>query len=378
MKTDHGQTPTLSISATPELLTLDLHGVLDLRATPQVLDQLGHIRGPVPKLIRVDLSKISRMDDCGALVILRIRELAEKHGCQLEMLDAPDHVRELFSFLRLETPPRASDAKRKKPDIMTRFGVKTVHVAEQAVSHVSFVGEVTVTLLSLLRHPGRLRLGDTILYMQRVGVDALPIVGLISFLLGLIMAFMSAVQLQQFGANIYVASLVALAMVRELGPIMTAILVAGRSGSAFAAEIGTMKVSEEVDALITMGFKPAMFLVAPKIIASFLVVPLLAMYSNLFAIAGGLLIGVTTLDLTLTAYMTQTMNTLTIFDVSWGLFKSAIFAVLIATVGCFKGYQVRGGAASVGQATTSAVVTGIFLVILVDSILAVILRYWRP
>jgi phospholipid/cholesterol/gamma-HCH transport system permease protein len=189
---------------------------------------------------------------------------------------------------------------------------------------------------------------------------------------------MSAVQLQQFGANIYVAALVALAMVRELGPIMTAIIVAGRSGSAFAAEIGTMKVSEEVDALITMGFKPAMFLVAPKVIAAALVVPLLAIFSNLFAIAGGLLIGVTTLNLTLNAYMTQTMNTLTIFDINWGIFKSFIFAVLIATVGCFKGYQVRGGAASVGQATTSAVVTSIFLVILTDSILAVILRYWRP
>ena len=253
-----------------------------------------------------------------------------------------------------------------------------MHVTDQAASHVAFVGEVSVTLASLLRHPGRLRLGDTVMYMQRVGVDALPIVGLISFLLGLIMAFMSAVQLQQFGANIYVASLVALSMVRELGPIMTAIIVAGRSGSAFAAEIGTMKVSEEVDALVTMGFKPALFLVAPKVIASVLVVPLLAMYSNMFAIAGGLLIGVTTLDLTVNGYMTQTMNTLSIFDINWGLFKSAIFAVLIATVGCFKGYQVRGGAASVGQATTSAVVTGIFLVILVDSLLAVILRYWRP
>jgi phospholipid/cholesterol/gamma-HCH transport system permease protein len=318
------------------------------------------------------------MDDCGALVILQLRRMAEEHGCALEMLGTPGHVQELLDFLRLDDPPRSGGVKRAKPGIMTRFGIKTIEVTSQAMTHVSFVGEVTVTLLSLLRHPGRLRLGDVVLYMQRVGVDALPIVGLISFLLGLIMAFMSAVQLQQFGANIYVASLVALAMVRELGPIMTAILVAGRSGSAFAAEIGTMKVSEEVDALITMGFKPAMFLVAPKIIASLLVVPLLAMYSNLFAIAGGLLIGVTTLDLTVNAYMAQTMNTLTIFDINWGLFKSAIFAVLIATVGCFKGYQVRGGAASVGQATTSAVVTGIFLVILVDSVLAVILRYWRP
>lgn len=371
-------TPPISVHQSPDQLDLSLRGVLDLRTTPEVLDRLALIRPPLPGLVRADLSAVTGMDDCGALVILQLKRMADSHGVRLELAGMPDHVRDLLDFLRVDDPPRPAGAKRTRPDILTRFGMKTIQVWEQAVSHVSFVGEVTVTLLSLVRHPGMLRLGDTVLYMQRVGVDALPIVGLISFLLGLIMAFMSAVQLQQFGANIYVASLVALTMVRELGPIMTAILVAGRSGSAFAAEIGTMKVSEEVDALVTMGFKPAMFLVAPKIIASVLVVPLLAMYSNLFAIAGGLLIGVTTLDLTVNAYMAQTMSTLTIFDINWGIFKSAIFAVLIATVGCFKGYQVRGGAASVGQATTSAVVTGIFLVILVDSILAVILRYWRP
>lgn len=371
-------TPPISVHQSPDQLDLSLRGVLDLRTTPEVLDRLALIRPPLPGLVRADLSAVTGMDDCGALVILQLKRMADSHGVRLELAGMPDHVRDLLDVLRVDDPPRPAGAKRTRPDILTRFGMKTIQVWDQAVSHVSFVGEVTVTLLSLVRHPGMLRLGDTVLYMQRVGVDALPIVGLISFLLGLIMAFMSAVQLQQFGANIYVASLVALAMVRELGPIMTAILVAGRSGSAFAAEIGTMKVSEEVDALVTMGFKPAMFLVAPKIIASVLVVPLLAMYSNLFAIAGGLLIGVTTLDLTVNAYMAQTMSTLTIFDINWGIFKSAIFAVLIATVGCFKGYQVRGGAASVGQATTSAVVTGIFLVILVDSILAVILRYWRP
>ena len=371
-------TATLTHRAQPEELSLTIGGVLDLSTTPDILDRLDGIPRPLPGRISADLGGVERMDDCGALVIIRLRRMAAEAGRRLDLTGMPGHVRELLAFLRLDEAPAAGPLRRRKPDFLTRFGMKTMHVADQAASHVAFVGELSVTLAALLRHPGRLRLGDTVMYMQRVGVDALPIVGLISFLLGLIMAFMSAVQLQQFGANIYVASLVALAMVRELGPIMTAIIVAGRSGSAFAAEIGTMKVSEEVDALVTMGFKPALFLVAPKVIASALVVPLLAMYSNMFAIAGGLLIGVTTLDLTLNGYMTQTMNTLSVFDINWGLFKSAIFAALIATVGCFKGYQVRGGAASVGQATTSAVVTGIFLVILVDSLLAVILRYWRP
>jgi phospholipid/cholesterol/gamma-HCH transport system permease protein len=212
--------------------------------------------------------------------------------------------------------------------------------------------------------------------MQRTGVDALPIVGLISFLLGLIMAFMSSVQLQQFGANIYVASLVSLSMTRELGPIMTAIIVAGRSGSAFAAEIGTMKISEEVDALFTMGFDPTRFLVVPKIIASVIVVPLLTLFSDVFAIFGGLVVGVSMLDLTASAYIDQTIKTLDLFDVFWGFLKSGVFALLIAWIGCLRGFQVRGGAASVGQATTSAVVSSIFLIIVSDSIFSVILRYW--
>lgn len=372
-------TASITLHNTPTGLNISLAGVLDLQSAPDLLRHIPQaLDRPVPKEIRLDLEDVHRMDDCGALIVIRVRRLAQNHGCPLTFAHVPAHIQEFLDFLRVSDDALPAPTKPMRQDLLTRFGQKTLHTLNQAREHILFVGEMTVSLASLMRHPRQLRADDTLNYMQRVGVDALPIVGLISFLMGLIMAFMSAVQLQQFGANIYVASLVALAMVRELGPIMTAIIVAGRSGSAFAAEIGTMKVSEEVDALITMGFRPSMFLVAPKVIASVLVVPFLALFSNLFAIAGGLLIGVSTLDLTLHSYMTQTMNTLSIFDINWGIFKSALFAVLIATVGCFKGYQVRGGAASVGQATTSAVVVSIFLIILVDSILAVILRYWRP
>jgi len=213
--------------------------------------------------------------------------------------------------------------------------------------------------------------------MQKTGVDALPVVAMISFLLGLIVAFMSSVQLQLFGANIYVASLVSLAMSRELGPIMTAIIVAGRSGSSFAAEIGTMKISEEVDALFTMGFDPTRYLVLPKILASVIVVPILTLFSDVFAIFGGLVVGVFMLDLTANAYISETIKTLTVFDVFWGVFKSAVFALLISWIGCLRGFQVKGGAASVGHATTSAVVSSIFLIIVSDAIFTVIIRYLR-
>jgi phospholipid/cholesterol/gamma-HCH transport system permease protein len=221
----------------------------------------------------------------------------------------------------------------------------------------------------------KVRWGDVVSYMKKVGVDGLPIVGLISFLLGLIMAFMSSLQLKQFGANIYVASLVAVAMIRELGPIMTAIIVAGRSGSAFAAEIGTMKVNEEVDALATMGFSPMRFLAIPKVIASLLTVPVLTIFASIFAIMGGLVVGVVGLNLTIFTYIQQTMKAIAIFDVVSGLIKSVVFAIAISAIGCQRGFKVRGGAQAVGNATTSAVVTSIFMIIVIDSTFAIILHY---
>ncbi|MGD8389607.1 MAG: ABC transporter permease, partial [Desulfobacteraceae bacterium] len=187
---------------------------------------------------------------------------------------------------------------------------------------------------------------------------------------------MSSVQLKQFGADIYVASLVSVAMVRELGPVMTAIIVAGRSGSSFAAEIGTMKVSEEVDALFTMGFDPTRFLVVPKMIASAVMVPFLTLFADLFAILGGMMVGVLMLDLTPNAYLTETVRFLELRDLVWSFVKSASFALLIAWIGCLRGFQVRGGADSVGRATTSAVVSSLFLIILADSMFAVIRVYW--
>jgi phospholipid/cholesterol/gamma-HCH transport system permease protein len=186
---------------------------------------------------------------------------------------------------------------------------------------------------------------------------------------------MSSLQLRQFGADIYVATLVGFGMVRELGPIMTAILVAGRSGSAFAAEIGTMMVNEEVDALLTMGFDPVRFIAVPKVLASMIVVPLLTIYSCFFGIAGGLIVGVAGLDLTVYTYIQQTIKSFDLFDIVSSLIKSAVFAMLVAGIGCQRGFQVKGGAEAVGLYTTSAVVAAMFLIIVADSAFAIILYY---
>jgi phospholipid/cholesterol/gamma-HCH transport system permease protein len=359
-------------------INLRFRGRLDASNAPALIQALAPLlKDRHPPRVTVDLEKVTYLDDFGALVLVELKKAINTEKSRFHLINATDPIKERLSILGVDAlgpPPRL--AKKRPPNTVIRLGEATLRHASELKFLISFVGSISLSFFHVVFHPRSLRKDDTFLVMQRTGVDALPIVALISFLLGLIMAFMSAVQLRQFGANIYVASLVSLAMARELGPIMTAIVVAGRSGSAFAAEIATMKISEEVDALFTMGFDPIRFLVIPKLIASLVVVPLLVLFSDVFAIAGGLVVGVFMLDLTASAYIAQTIWTLTPFDILWGLLKSGVFAILITWIGCLRGFRVTGGAASVGQATTSAVVSSLFLIILFDSIFAVILRYW--
>ena len=358
--------------------TLHIQGRMDAATAAETIAGIKSIlRPPLPAALIVDLEKVTYLDDFGALVLVELKNLLAGQKSQLHIKNADQRVKEILTILKYDAIGKPAEPPRKSsPNMLVRLGEAVFGQAADLNFIFSFIGSVCLSLIHACLHPRSLRFDDILFSMKKVGVDALPIVGLISFLLGLIMAFMSSVQLQQFGANIYVASLVSLAMVRELGPIMTAIIVAGRSGSAFAAEIGTMKISDEIDALFTMGFDPTRFLVVPKILASVITVPILTLFSDLFAIMGGLVVGVFMLDLTTNAYMTQTLKTLSLFDVFWGFLKAAVFALLIAGIGCLRGFQVRGGAAEVGQATTSAVVSSIFLIILADAVFAVILRYW--
>ena len=359
-------------------VSLHIQGRMDASNAGRMIEGIKFLlKDRPPSSLTVDLEKVTYLDDFGALVLVELKSLMTGAKDKLYITNASNKVEDVLSILNFDTLGQGiSFTKKPSPNMFTRLGEGVFRQASDLTFTFTFIGSVCLSLLYVCLHPKSLRTNDTFLSMEKIGVDALPIVGLISFLLGLIMAFMSSVQLRQFGANIYVASLVSLAMVRELGPIMTAIIVAGRSGSAFAAEIGTMKISEEIDALFTMGFDPTRFLVVPKIVASVIVVPFLTLFSNLFAILGGLVVGVFMLELTANAYVAQTIKTLTLFDVFWGILKSGAFALLITMVGCLRGFQVKGGAVGVGRATTSAVVSSIFLIILSDSIFAIILRYW--
>lgn len=331
-----------------------------------------------PRRIAVDVAGVEYLDSAGAMALIEMENLSRSLGIPFELLGVSGKDHGLLCLIdreALQRPPLRPESER--PAIVVKLGEVARRQYRDVLEIMSFVGELVTALAYCLVHPRSIRWQEVKFYMKRAGADGLPIVALISLLLGLIMAFMSSLQLKQFGANLYVANLVTIAMVRELGPIMTAILVAGRSGSAFAAEIGTMVVNDEVNALVTMGFDPIRFLAVPKVLAAMVVVPILTVYADFFAILGGLIVGITGLDLTAFTYIQQTKSSIRVFDFATSMVKAVVFAMLISGIGCQRGFQVRGGAEGVGMSTTSAVVSAIFLIIVADSAFAIMLHYVR-
>jgi phospholipid/cholesterol/gamma-HCH transport system permease protein len=372
----HTDTIQYSLSDNEGDILLSLSGGLDTENTGAFLREIKEkFKGNQIKSVTVDLTGLRYLDDYGVMVFSEIREMLANRET-FRIINADERISGFLSVMNFDSIEKILKTKKKRPNPFINLGDEIIILAEDSRFMLSFLGSVFLALFYLLRHPKTLRAGDTIHFMQRAGVEALPIVALINFLLGLVIAFISSIVLRQYGADIYVAYLVAIAMSYELSPIMTCILVAGRSGSSFASEIGTMKVSEEIDALYTMGFDPVKFLVIPRVLASFIVVPVLTLFADMFAILGGLVVGVLVLNIPTAAYMGQTFRSLTLFYLFWGVMKSCVFALVIAWVGCMRGFQVRGGADSVGKATTSAVVTGIFMIIILDSVFAIIHIYW--
>jgi|MudIll2142460700_1097286.scaffolds.fasta_scaffold02579_4 phospholipid/cholesterol/gamma-HCH transport system permease protein len=365
---DRGGTVKLFLSGRIALDSLSLY-------TEEIRKRLNDLK---PKELIVDLTNIEYLDSSGALLLLELEGRAKSQAIAFSFDNMPDEVRSIMELINrqaLAAPPVKTEKKPRY--ILEEIGEASSVLYKDIIRIQVFIGEILDALFHAIRHPRLVRWDDVFFYVKRAGVDGLPILSLLSLLMGLIIAFMSSLQLKQFGANVYVASLVGIAIIRELGPMMTAIIVAGRSGSAFAAEIGTMRVNEEVDALVTMGFDPTQFLAVPKVLAAMIVVPVLTVYADFFGIIGGLLVGITGLDLTIHTYIQQTVKSVTLFDFVSSLVKSVVFAALISGISCQRGLQVRGGAEAVGTATTSAVVSSIFLIIVADSVFAIIFYYVR-
>jgi phospholipid/cholesterol/gamma-HCH transport system permease protein len=311
--------------------------------------------------------------DSGLLTFLRrLDESLVSAKLEVDSSGLPKGVRGLLR-LAAAVPERAGAQRAATRDpFLARVGKETLGLIQGSREVVAFLGEVTLAFGRLLRGKARFRHSDLMLIIQEVGAQALPIVSLISFLVGVILAFLGSVQLLQFGAQIYVAPLVGIGMARDMAAMMVGIILAGRTGAAFAAQLGTMQVNEEIDALSTFGFAPMDFLVMPRILALVMMTPLLCLYADLLGILGGAFVGVTFLDLPPITYFQATQNGVRLIDFAGGLIKAAVYGVVVAVAGCLRGMQSGRSSAAVGQATTSAVVTSIVFIVVSMAILTVI------
>jgi phospholipid/cholesterol/gamma-HCH transport system permease protein len=327
---------------------------------------------PGARRLAFDASGVTAWDTGLVSFILKAIQYCEGKQVAVDRDGLPPGVNRLIGLATAVPEKKTGEASAPAP-WLARLGTATLTLIDATLGFVRFVGESTMALGRLLRGRANFRWADLFGIIQDCGPNALPIVTLISFLVGLILAFMGAVQLKSFGAQIYVADLVAIAATREMGCLMTGIIVAGRTGAAFAAQLGTMRVNEEIDALVTMGIPPMDFLVLPRMVALILMMPILTVYSDLLAILGGAFVGVTMLDLGIIEYMERTVHSLTLTNFFLGVVKGSIFGVLVALSGCLRGMQSGRSAAAVGLAATSAVVTGIVLIVVAEGVFAVVL-----
>ena len=362
-----------SFDTTPEGHVLRLSGswrMQDGLPSPAEVDaQLG--AQPSARRLAFDAREVTAWDTGFLVCILKVLEAATARGMTVDRSGLPEGVRKLLD-LAAAVPERDTKRGGGAQPPLARIGRATIAAASGALEMITFIGESSLALARAVAGRARFRRVDLLLNIQEAGASALGIVSLISFLIGLILAFVGAIQLRQFGAQIYIADLVAIGMAREMGAMMAAIIMAGRTGAAYAAQLGTMRVNEEIDALSTMGISPFEFLVLPRMLGLILMMPLLTIYADLVGIAGGAVVGVGMLKVGIIPYWNHTWAALSLSDFAAGLIKSAVFGVLIAIAGCLRGMQSGRSSAAVGLAATSAVVTGIVFIIVSDAILTVV------
>lgn len=325
--------------------------------------------------VTADATGIEALDTVGAWLIHRHLLRLRSNGAVVTV----QGLRQTFATLLTVVEQGAGELAEKPPSKVTqspttfeRVGKSTAATFEEVVALLSFVGESMIAFAGCLRHPSKFRWRPILFNIKSAGFDALPIVGLLSFLLGIVVAYQGADQLRQYGANIFVADLVGLSMLREFAPLIAAIIIAGRSGSAYAAQIGTMAVTEEIDAMRTMGIAPLEVLVLPKVIALVIALPLLTVFADVLGVFGGMIMASSQLGVSFGEFLDRMVKAVSITSYWVGIGKAPVFAAIIAVVGCFQGFRTRGGADSVGTHTTRSVVQAIFLVIVADALLSIV------
>jgi len=366
------QLDTRLIAEDTLLLILSGTWKIDLPA-PSAADTFEHLlAGSRVRQIQFDGSGLSAWDSGLIGFVHQLNRRCAAAGIEVDLNGLPGGARRLARLAAAVPPKDDAEKSQRRPSVLEKIGNAGVTGCRAALDTLEFLGDLWLSFLRLLRGRARFRRSDILVVIQECGWQALPIVSLISILVGLILAFVGAVQLSLFGAQIYIADLVGIGVAREMGAVMTGVIMAGRTGAAFAANIGTMQVNEEIDALQTLGVAPMDFLVLPRVLALVIMMPLLCVYADLLGILGGLVVGVGAMDIPLIQYFEQTRNALNLTHFSVGLVKSVFFGLIVAVAGCMQGMHCGRSAAAVGQATTSAVVIAIVGIVVADGLFAVL------
>jgi phospholipid/cholesterol/gamma-HCH transport system permease protein len=357
------------------VVAIAIEGRLDSNTTGRIWRQATEtVANAKARSVTVDASQIDYCDGSGIALLVYLRNLQRKAAGQLEIHGLRPEFQGLLEESDLGDLEQLESQRRPKTNLAEDIGRAVVGFLADTRSLIGFVGELVSALGTAAMHPRSVRWRDAVRVAESAGVNALPIIVLVSFLMGVIMAFQGAISLRRFGADIFVANLVGLAMLRELGPLMTAIILAGRSGSAFAAELGTMTVREEIDALKTMGLDPVRFLVVTRVIAAVVMTPLLTVFADLMGLIGGAVV-MRSFGIPLVTFYHQVQYQVTYGSFVGGLVKAFVFGILVAAIGCLRGLQTTTGASAVGESTTRAVVSGIVLIVITDGIFSVVFYY---
>ncbi len=358
----------------PTATELALAGRWTARGIGAIQEQLASLHAPAKNDVVADGAKIEALDTAGAWVLQKLLLRLGDEGIALKVEGLRPEFAKLLAVVAEQMAVQAKDAPPKADNpvgALAHIGQSAASVYEQSVALLAFVGEMAMAAVGCIRHPQRIRWRPILLNIRTAGFDALPIVGLLSFLLGVVVAYQGADQLKQYGANIFVVDLVGLSMLREFAPLITAIIIAGRSGSAYAAQIGTMAVTEEIDAMRTLGIAPLELLVLPKIIALVIAMPLLTAFADVLGVIGGMIMAQSQLGVTYGEFLDRFTNAVSVTAYMVGIGKTPVFAAIIVIVGCFQGFRTKGGADSVGRQTTRSVVQSIFLVIVADALFSI-------
>ncbi|MBP1685819.1 MAG: hypothetical protein H6Q33_1962 [Deltaproteobacteria bacterium] len=353
-------------------LVLRLSGPWQLRSDIPSVAAVQRELERAPQRVTFDTAGLTAWDSGLLTFLIKVSELCQQRQITADREGLPTGVRRLLALAEAVPERKGARQEAVAPPWLVRVGMAVIDARQPALDMFSFIGQITVSVGKLARGQARYRTQDLMLLIQQAGAQALGIITLISVLVGMIFAFVGAVQLEQFGAAIYVADLVGIAMVREMGAMMTAIVMAGRTGAAFAAQLGSMKVNQEIDALKTMGISELEFLVLPRMIALCLMMPLLCLYADVLGMLGGAVVGVGMLKLPALVYYHETARAVHVSDLIGGVFKASVYGVLVAVSGCMRGMQCGNSSSAVGEAATSAVVTGIVFIISACGIFSVI------